>query len=411
MNKIRLYLVLALILAKAGFSQELPVFINLVSHNEDTYQHYINIPNAFYASREKMIDMAQLCLDKDAKWHLGTDWILPVAVLMYDTGSVRQTSDNKNVLKYISENLNVAIDAHSHEKTYNYTDVAHLLDSAAVQITPVMSGFLWNQAQNGHYWFDYQNPVAGDSFPHITWRPEILWGAGTPGHVNDPDYIGIWRPADTSPAGFFTHDPDNHLINYGQGWKMRLRNDSDIHELLTPLRQLLYVKENGIADPEKIYCTSIFLQESELVKPFFIQKARELIDSVNCYAAEGRVKWMRIDSVVHLWKTRFNNIGSIQNCDDWPATGIEESHSRRSPRFSFYPNPSKGNLTINIHYPENRSMEISIVNIRGQTLYSCRPGRDSIFFNGENLPNGLYFLLLKDKTGKILDSKKWVFFR
>lgn len=351
-----------------GYTQPPKVYINLVSHNEDSYTQYLNNPTAYYQTRSKMINMAQLCADKGAKWHLGTDWILPVAVMEYDTGNVLNTSNNKNILRYLSEDRNVSVDAHSHESTYNYTDVAHLLDSINVNISPVMSGFLWNHDQNGHYWTDYQNPVPGDSFPGVTWQPDILWGAGTPGHVNDPDYIGVWRPKDTTTSGFFTHDPGNHLINYGQGCKMAYQYNSNIDSVLQPLKDMLNAIEQEALDSNKIYCTSIFFRESELVKPNFLPTTAALIDTLNSYVDAGMVEWMKIDTVVEKWKNEFANTGSIDSCNSWNVSGIGSLKTPGNFRLKVYPNPSGGTVMIEIPNIQKNTY-LTILTLYGQKIY------------------------------------------
>lgn len=384
------------------FAQTPTVYINLVSHNEDSYVYYINNPNAYHATRAEMISMATLCQSKGAFWHLGTDWCLPIATMRHDTGTVIQTTNNKNILRYLSEDLGVAIDPHSHESSYNYTDITHLLDSLGVNYTSTMSGFLVNQDQNGHYWEDYQNPVAGDSFPQTMWQPATLWGAGTPGHTNDPTSMGIWRPTDSSGIGFITHAPSNHLINYGQGCKMKYTNGSDVHAVLEPLRDLISALQQGLLDTNKIYCTSIFFTEAQLTQPFFINKSNELIDSVNAYVANGSVTWMRIDSVADLWKNNHGNIGSVSSCQDWAATSRVEGNPNSN--LKFYPNPANGKVIVELPFENHPTYQLNAIDMTGgsaQLKYQAISNR-KIQTDVGHLPQGIYLLEINQVRTKIV---------
>lgn len=357
MKKIVISLLIIFLIQGFAEAQKPPVYINLVSHNEDSYMQYLNIPTAYYQMRTKMILFAELCQDKGARWNLGTDWILPMAVFRNDTGSVLINTSGKNILRYLNEDLNVSIDAHSHESTYNYTDVWHLLDSLGVNASYIMSGFLVNQDQHGHYWTDYQNIVPGDSFPHVSWQAQYLWGAGTPGHVNDPFYIGIWKPQDTAVnTSFITHDSTKHLINYGQGCKMKLESTTmSIDTLLAPLRDLINAIQNGTLPEDGIYCTSIFFTESSLNLANFNNKAGELMDSINHYVSLGLVEWMKIDSVAYLWDSG-NMDPSIHHCSEYYQTRLNDFTEQ--PSFNIYPNPGKDILNLETECPDTYNLEI-----------------------------------------------------
>lgn len=356
MKKIVISLLIIFLIQEFAEAQKPPVYINLVSHNEDSYIQYLNIPTSYYDIRTKMIVFAELCQIKGAVWHLGSDWVLPLAVFCNDTGSVLISTSGKNILRYLNEDLNVSIDAHSHESTYNYTDVWHLLDSLGVNASSVMSGFLVNQDQHGHYWTDYQNFIPGDSFPHVSWQPQYLWGAGTPAHVNDPHYTGIWKPQDTAVnTTFITHDSTKHLINYGQGCNMKLLPNASIDSLLAPLRDMINAIQNGTLPEDGIYCTSIFFTESSLNGPSFQNKASELMDSINHYVNLGLVEWMKIDSVAYLWETTMTE-GSIHHCSEYYQTGLNDFTEQ--PSFNIYPNPGKEFINLETEYPDTYNLQI-----------------------------------------------------
>ncbi|MBN2772127.1 MAG: T9SS type A sorting domain-containing protein [Spirochaetes bacterium] len=371
-------------------AQKPPVYINLVSHNEDTYTQYLSNPPSYFDIRIKMILFAEMCQNKGAKWHLGSDWILPIAVFRNDTGSILSTTGGKNILRYLNEDLNISIDVHSHESSYSKTDVFHLLDTLGVNVSEVLSGFLVNQLSHGHLWMNYQNPVPGDSFPHISWQPKYLWGAGTPGHVNDPFYTGIWKPKDTAvTTDFITHDSTKYLINYGQGCKIKLEATSLIDTLIDPLRDLINAIQNGTIPEDGIYCTSIFFNEASLALPNFINLAGELIDSINHYVALGQVEWMKIDSVGYLWDSSHMD-PSIHDCSEY-SVGIEHITSKTS--FLLYPNPSTG--FINIECSNNEKYMLEVYDLSGRLIQRKENISGAYQLNTSSFPSGSYLIRLQ----------------
>lgn len=385
-----LIFLLILLTSMQLLAQTPPVYINLVSHNEDTYNQYLSNPSSYFNIRTKMILFAEMCQNNDAKWHLGSDWILPIAVSINDTGSILSTTGGKNILRYLNEDLNVSIDVHSHESSYSKTDVFHLLDTLGVNVSEVLSGFLVNQLSHGHLWMNYQNPVPGDSFPHISWQPKYLWGAGTPGHVNDPFYTGIWKPKDSAvTTDFITHDSTKYLINYGQGCKIKLEVGSLIDTLIDPLRDMIKAIQNGTLPEDGIYCTSIFFNEASLALPNFISKAEELIDSINHYVALGQVEWMKIDSVGYMWASGNMN-PSIHNCSEY-SLGIENITSETL--FLLYPNPSTG--FINIECSNNEEYMLDVYDLSGRLIQRKENISGVYQINTFSFPAGSYFVRIQ----------------
>lgn len=382
------------------------LYINLVSHNEENYT-YLSNPPSFYIVRPKIIQMAQLAAVKGAKWHLGSDHIMLRAVLKYDTGTVQMNTGGQNVLKYISTTYmnNVECDPHAHESVYNNADVAKLHDSLGVNPGTVMSGFLYSQLQSGHDWQDYQKPVAGDVFPNYTWAPEILWGAATPRHTNDPVDYGIWKPQ--SMTSFFTHQASNHLINYGQGCKIEVHDTTNITNVMNEIRYIVNAIQSGSAPASGFYCTSIFFRESYLGVPGFINvKMDDLMDSINVLVSQNKVEWKFIPEVVTTWKNTYNSQPFILDCDLTLVTGVLENQTDVN-QLSIYPNPFSDFTTI-----QSNSMlheeELNLYNVFCQKVKTTnRISGNEIKIDRANLASGIYFICLT-KDNKIITQSKLV---
>ena len=111
--------------------------------------------------------MANLALTYGVPWSLQPDWKILQAALLYEDSALMQTTNDKNFLRYLKEDLGVVIDPHSHEGGgYNYTDVAHLLDSLGVGSTTVIGGHVWDPSlPQFQEWDRFRVPVPGEHYP------------------------------------------------------------------------------------------------------------------------------------------------------------------------------------------------------------------------------------------------------
>lgn len=105
-------------------------------------------------------------------------------------------------MKYLSENLSVSLDPHSHETGgYNYADIAYLLQNKlGVTPTKVVGGHVYDGT-------GYQNwpkflaagglalsKYASENSTY-KWSPQLLMGGATASHASDSHVSGLWRPS------------------------------------------------------------------------------------------------------------------------------------------------------------------------------------------------------------------------
>jgi len=212
----------AVVVRDAGAPARGVVHVVLFTHIED------NTPRGPLGSMEsrlnyvelrtRMIELAQRMRMRGLPWVLQPDWKYLEAARMYEDARMMANTNDKNVFRYLREDLGVAMDPHSHENGgYNYTDVAHLLELLGVGGSTIIGGHIWDPAlPMFQQWDRFRVPVAGERYPEASWRGDQLIGAGTPNHVNDPIVSGMWRPQDRD--NYFTDDPSGNIMASG-AWR------------------------------------------------------------------------------------------------------------------------------------------------------------------------------------------------
>ncbi len=77
--------------------------------------------------------------------------------------------------------------------------------------------------------------------------------------------------------------------------------------------------------------------------------------------------------------------------------------------FKVYPNPSIGNITIESNFSSYQKIKLRIIDLSGKLLVE-----EAIDFNGihqlniEYLPVGIYFIILKDQNGFLIQGQKLI---
>ncbi len=187
---------------------------------------------------------------------LQPDWKYLEAALLYEDAALKASTNGKNLFVYLRDELGAALDPHSHEQGgYNYPDVAYLLEQLEVGGSTVVGGFIWDPSlPQFQSWDRFRSPVAGEKFPAYTWRGDILIGAATPNHVNDPLVSGVWRPLDHEH--FFDDAPDGNIVAVG-GW----------HDQVAGVNELIARYADGTVAPSVMLTASWNILPSEINTP------------------------------------------------------------------------------------------------------------------------------------------------
>jgi hypothetical protein len=398
----RLLVVLAWLSPAAALAQVPPVRVVLFTHIEDntpagtlgTTQNRQN----YLTWRTRLLDVANLMHDAGLPWSLQPDWKLLRCALLFEDATLMQSTNNKNFLRYLKEDLGVIIDPHSHEGGgYNYTDVAHLIDSLRVGTSTVIGGHVWDPASpQFQEWDRYRVPVSGQRYPNALWRGDILMGSGTLNHLDDPVVSGVWQPQDRDH--YFTHDPAGNIAAVGQ-YKGTIEAIPELHDL--------YV--NGTVS------TQHMLTSSFGIRPAVIQRADGLVsitDSViaplTTWRDAGTVLPTDFTALVDAWRTEFGSRGYLYDAEN-PPTDINGLALVRPIAVlePTSPNPFRSATVLRVRVDRLARIRLAIYDTAGREVTRLaesirQPGLFVTSWTATEGASGVYFcrLTATDATGR-----------
>ncbi|RFC45278.1 MAG: hypothetical protein DVB23_002038 [Verrucomicrobia bacterium] len=310
-------------------SATVPATPNFTTASKTTYVQW----------REAILSFAQLCSSRGLPWSFQSDWNFLEGVRRYETPSgaaydatLMSNTGDKNVVKYLSENLGVTLDPHSHEGNgYNYADVAWLLTQLGVAPTGVVGGHVYTGTGYQNWPKFVEDTDANGLYDGLLcakysstgyrWKPVVMMGGGTASHASDPHGSGIWRPshaAGTTTASatqYFTHDPAGQIAAIGH-W------DQDLYANDQFLRKL----ENGVIPPaNKLWTLGRVFNHRDMVQLGFLTSIMPAqLDTIRRWRDAGRITVAQFANVYAAWtgtsslfRRSDDNVGFSLNWQDF----------------------------------------------------------------------------------------------
>lgn len=277
------------------------IYVSIVSHNEDTsgassYDFAVN-EGAFVAQRDQTAKFAAMLAGHHVKYDFQTDWNFLLGMNAFDHGSA--LTNDKNLLRYLVEDLGMVVDPHSHEHSgYNYADVAYLISTFGVAPSSIVGGFIVSPVSESIL-DRFQQPMRGEKYPQYVWTPTATWGGGTHGHVDDTavNTSGIWRPQ--SSANFLVADPNGLLPNIG-------RYNGD----WSGLDDLLAKQKDGALLAGQMYTATVFTNQNILTDDYIAQFSA-MLDGYAADTAAGRLVWSALPEVLSVWETAYHEVPTV----------------------------------------------------------------------------------------------------
>ncbi|TND07627.1 MAG: hypothetical protein FD123_3179 [Bacteroidetes bacterium] len=410
-------------LASAGlFAQTaVPLYLNIGSHNEVSDSSvaglaYISDVNDYTAIKSIMLEMSDTIANHGARWNCQHDQNFIRACLKHDTAA---TSTN-DLLQYLDALPHVEVDPHNHflntvspfnpnYNDYNYSDVAHLLDSCGLPFPRTnMGGFIWRDfPSQGVYeeWTQYntaQQP--GYKFPAYLWRPVVAWGGGSPGHTDDYKSYGIWKPDLPTVSAFGQHEQNNYLTVIGQGCDtgFLLTDTSTVAFMLSRLQSLMYFIQQQPADPNAFWTATIMMNHKHYQSANYVSKLAQLLAALDPYVQNGQIAWATLTEKYNTWHNIHSNPGDNFNylCDNIPLA-VEEVTANT---IRTYPNPADSR--VNFDLPENSTGSLYLYDNLGRLILLKQVENEkTVQLDIQNLEPGIFLAVYKDENGNQMTSR------
>jgi len=412
MKPLSAFLLLLLAAGSARAQSPAPLYLNLGSHNEirdsaDQGLHYISDSADYNAIRALSLEIADTVFAHGARWNAMYDSNFIRACLHHENGAVNAN----DLIQYLDALPEAEVDPHNHFDTntfsanynpYNYPDLAHLLDSCGLPAPRTnMGGFIWrNFPPNvNEDWSAYQTPQPGNVYPNYSWQPVVLWGGGSPGHINDFRSFGVWKPAAPTQMLFGQHAPANFLTCIGNGCSegFLLTDTSTVAWMISQVESLLYFISQQPPDPNAFWTATIMMNHKHFQSANYVAKLGQLLGGLDAYTQSGQIVWATTSEKHAAWLGQHSNPNDFFN---HPCSGIPlETQELAETRAEIFPNPSS--TQIEIHFPGEGSMRL--FDLAGRCLLN-EPFSTTARLDVSVLPAGIYQLAVE--TGAQRSTRK-----
>lgn len=387
-----------------------PVHFRLHSHNEiQDYQKNINYSSlTTYTNIKGALNQIKDTIVKyQAKWNMQVESNFIKACLQNDNAF----ASANDLLQAFDTHSLIEVDPHGHMNLTsgfnynpnNYADLAHLLDSCG--LTPArtnVGGFLYKSTDwsvpTSEDWSTWKNGLVGYSFPSYTWTPTTLWGGGTPGHTNDFNAFGVWRPAGTSSVTFGQNASGN-LINIGNGCqKWFIEDTTNVTAKFNNVSAYINYCYSAPTTTATFYTASatmnfrgFFQNDGVTIKTEMIDSVSKFLRKMNTLKIAGKIVYENLSETKTNWLALHSapTESFMVQCTNI-VLGVNENDLKEK-SFGIYPNPATDELNI-LKYTE--SAIISIYDINGKLVKTENNSASECKISLKELPTGIFIIKL-----------------
>ena len=267
--------------------------------------HYLTV-------RAATVGFAEMIAETGAAYDLQSDYPFLDAVDRYDDATVTTDTDGKNLIEWLATFApdRVVVDPHSHEHGYggeplNIADAAAFIDElSGLPTTGVVGGFIATPVADENWTRFLSGPTRALRVRSAgyEWAPRVLWGGGSPGHTDDVEISGVWRPA--GAESFDQHDPQGPLPNIGR-WGGPVGTATGLDELLALLRA-------GSLEAGQMYTVTIMNAQCGFDQAR-IDEVRAIIDAHAADVAAGDLVWATLPEVRRAWVEDYGGVPMVRH--------------------------------------------------------------------------------------------------
>lgn len=400
-------LICCLAVFSTAMAQTPTIHLYFASHNETTDQQFhglnYNTPLDYSLMRAHVRRVCDTLLAHGAPY----DMMLESNFILGCLKNENAASNSDDLIEWASRQPGISVQPHNHFKPfgvgtnpYNYADLVYLLDSCGVDTAYVMGGFIWRNFTNpvmvNEDWTAWQTPQPGFTFPAARWRPTLLWGGGSPNHIDDFDAYGIWKPQAATSTGFGQHDPNKILVNFGGGCSEDFVLWDTTEATLLAYRIMNFadsVRAHYGDTPDAFFNMKVMMNFRHFASPGYAEKLGLVLRQIQPYITAGKIQYHGILDTWSAWQAlhpdpeayyalRCENAVTISNAT---PNGLSTTITEPVSRALIYPNPA----SELVFFPETLT-DVVVYSFSGQekTRVNGASGQLSV----AHLEPGLYLM-------------------
>lgn len=401
---------LLIILPIVSYSQ-VPIYFHVNSHNEESSPDPNYLDSSIFANyREFARIIGDTIFAHGGKWNFQTDWKFTLGIIRFDRGT--SSTQSKNLFKWLYENRGFEIDPHHHEGSllsfFNYADVAKLIDSTGVPASKNVGGFNWLDTT----WHVYERGLNGSTFSSYKWYPNVIWGGGTPNHVNDLNTFGAWKPKNSiSIPNFYMNDTSKRVTLIGNGCSNLI---ADTTNVLNVYNNIVYAINYAQSHPGKFYTTNLMFNIRDL-NSGLIFKMSQILTMLKQHFLSGKLVWKSLTQKYETYNSLYHGSQNTLLCSDVPTEVVQNGSTlpENIKLYQNYPNPFNPYTIINYNLSAGENVSLKIYNVLGNEITTLvnekqTEGYHSVKFDAGNyqLSSGTYYYSLE--AGSFKEVKKMV---
>ena len=293
-----------------------PIYVTIVSHNERS-DTSLRTCTGYKKARASLLKIADIIKAHNATWNWQTDYLFLDAVSRCETAALKATTNGKNIVQYLVEDLGVEANPHAHESdTYNFADVAYLLSTFTGTTSLVVGGF---EYQDEEKFENFKNGQTGNAYPTFEWNPEVLTLSAVPGHdlETDDHTSGIWNPKGAGDD-FHTQDSASVFTAIGSGYASSgiwTKEDCYFEYATDFIEVLARDIKSGNAPAGKMYTASIFISENDILTQNSYDVLETMLTNLDDYVTSGQVIYSTYSNVITTWETTYSSTPNIYEFD------------------------------------------------------------------------------------------------
>lgn len=316
------------------YDVQTPVYVSIYFHNEDTWDSIVGSKESYLSYRENLLEKLNLLKEYNAKLNWQTDYVVLEAMSDYESEMDQSNTNNKHILRYLTEDLGFSVDPHTHK--YNIADITKLISDQGIVSSTVIGGVKAFECEEdgeleGEFtvsdWHETlllegDGKIYGDNYG-VSWQPTILSDPGMGGHWYDDFSSGIWRPGNSEL--FYQHSQTNDIIYVGQGYphdRSNLGNyQSSGAEVFSEngeyIKELVEMIQTGQVPSGKIYTASIHVRDQVSVRggndisTNSLSGLLEILLELDQYTNDNSIVYVTFQEAVDVWEDEYNSEPNI----------------------------------------------------------------------------------------------------